>query len=361
MLAFIFLNSFDVIMIKKTRLFLGAYVNAPNAQNLNCRALANHLDKSKFEIHTLSLYSLAQIKIDNVHIHQCFWPHKLSLYWLFFVNILLADVVYLPKGNNLSFTSFLAFIFNKKSVCTIEGIFDDQAHANAVKISGKKYIKYYSRFKSLYSITPFMKSFNLSKHGLQTKDEILYLGTNSDLFLNSNKTYSDLQKVVMIGNDLVRKGIHDYLKVAQNFSHLEFHIVGSGNEKIDIDQLIKASKLQNVIFHGLIDQDLMVELLKDVQLHILPSRSEGFPKVILETACAAIPSIVYNDYGADQWISHNQNGYVVSSLEQVIELVDELHKNPNKLISVSNAAIELGQSFDWKNRIQKWEDVFLNS
>jgi glycosyltransferase involved in cell wall biosynthesis len=206
-----------------------------------------------------------------------------------------------------------------------------------------------------------MKSFNLSKHGLQTKDEILYLGTNSDLFLNSNKTYSDLQKLVMIGNDLVRKGIHDYLKVAQNFSHLEFHIVGSGNEKIDIDQLIKASKLQNVIFHGLIDQDLMVELLKDVQLHILPSRSEGFPKVILETACAAIPSIVYNDYGADQWISHNQNGYVVYSLEQVIELVDELHKNPNKLISVSNAAIELGQSFDWKNRIQKWEDVFLNS
>ena len=41
----------------------------------------------------------------------------------------------------------------------------------------------------------------------------------------------------------------------------------------------------------------MSELLKDMQLHIFPSRSEGFPKVILETACAGVPSLVYADYG----------------------------------------------------------------
>lgn len=38
---------------KKIRLFLGGYVNFLNAQNINCRALSKHLDKTKFDIITL--------------------------------------------------------------------------------------------------------------------------------------------------------------------------------------------------------------------------------------------------------------------------------------------------------------------
>ena len=44
-------------MTSRVKLFLGAYVNSTNAQNLNCLALAKHLDKSQFDITVLSLYS----------------------------------------------------------------------------------------------------------------------------------------------------------------------------------------------------------------------------------------------------------------------------------------------------------------
>ena len=36
-------------MTDKVKLFLGAYVNSKNAQNLNCLALAKYLDKTQFD------------------------------------------------------------------------------------------------------------------------------------------------------------------------------------------------------------------------------------------------------------------------------------------------------------------------
>ena len=39
--------------MKKIRIFLGGYVNYPNAQNINCDYIAKYLSKDKFEVHTM--------------------------------------------------------------------------------------------------------------------------------------------------------------------------------------------------------------------------------------------------------------------------------------------------------------------
>lgn len=345
-------------MKSKIRVFLGAFVNVPNAQNINCKSIAEHLDKSRFNVHTLSTYSFPKIHIDKVTIHNCFWPHRLSVYWVFFVQIIMAEVVYLPKGNHLNFTSFLCKLFNKKSMTTIEGIFDDQATKNAQRISGKNFVKYYHRFSKRFSITKFMKGYNFENHGLETAPEILYLGVESKLFESIKSRRSELKQIIMVGNDLLRKGVFDYIELSHQFPDLQFHLVGSGNGKIDIENELKKRKLNNFIFHGFINQDEIVKLLAKVQLHILPSKSEGFPKVILENACAGIPSIVYNDYGAQEWITNRANGFVVSDLNEIVETIHLLKNNPNLLTKVSINSIELGRSFDWSVKIKFWEKQF---
>ena len=42
-------------MTKRQKVFLGAYVNSINAQNLNCRALALHIDSKKFQCSAMEL------------------------------------------------------------------------------------------------------------------------------------------------------------------------------------------------------------------------------------------------------------------------------------------------------------------
>ena len=104
-------------MTFRVKLFIGAYVNSTNAQNLNCLALAKHLNKSQFDITVLSLHSCQEIKIEGVKVFRCIWPHRIMVYWAYFWNIVKADVVYLPKAELLGFNSFICQLFSKKSFC----------------------------------------------------------------------------------------------------------------------------------------------------------------------------------------------------------------------------------------------------
>jgi glycosyltransferase involved in cell wall biosynthesis len=345
----------------KIKVFLGGFINYANAQNLNCRALAEHLDTTKFEIYTLNLEGgqLPRVKKDyRINIFHCFKPVRISIYIGFLWGIWNCDVAYLPKGELWRFNLFLLKFLRKKSFSTLEGIIDETALNNTITSHGtlQNYIKSRSYFDKQYSITNYMKNYNYEKIALKTEDKILYLGVDSDFF-KMNATKKTLDNVLMIGNDLVRKGVYDYLEIAGNFPEITFFLAGSGNGKIDMDLEIKNRNLNNVIYQGLVTSDQLIALLKDTALHILPSRSEGFPKVTLETAAAGVPSIVYADYGAEEWITNGVNGWVVKNVDEMISIFNDLKNNPEKLSSVSQEAIKLAVSFDWKVRVKDWEEV----
>ena len=57
------------------------------------------------------------------------------------------------------------------------------------------------------------------------------------------------------------------------------------------------------------------------------------------------------------WIDNRKNGFVVSSFNQVEELVNELLDNPVLLHEVSKNTQELAHRFDWKKIINDWEKV----
>lgn len=348
---------------KKVNIFLGGFTNYANAQNLNCRSLAVNLDKNQFEIYTLSLTGgqLPLLKNETgIKLFNCFKPARISIYLGFFWGIWHCDLAYLPKGELWRFNKILLKLLQKKSFSTLEGIIDDTAKINVIDRLGSfsNYIESRSYFDKQYSITNYMKNYNYEKIGIKTEDKILYLGVDSGLFKIQSSEKS-LSKVLMIGNDLVRKGVYDYLKLATNFPEIIFYLAGSGNGKIDVDFEIKNLKLNNVIYKGLVTSDQLVTLLKETDLHILPSRSEGFPKVTLETAAAGVPSIVYNDYGAEEWINHGENGWVVKNVDDMISIIDDLKNNPQKLNAVSQEAIKLAVSFDWKVKVKDWEEVII--
>ena len=92
-----------------------------------------------------------------------------------------------------------------------------------------------------------------------------------------------------------------------------------------------------------------------MDLMYFPSRSEGFPKVHLETACAGVPTLCYGDYGANEWITSWENGIVVDTKEEAFDAIKKIKDNPEILHQLSANAVELGKSFDWKNLIYSWE------
>jgi glycosyltransferase involved in cell wall biosynthesis len=348
-------------MMKKVKVFLGAYINSTNAQNLSCLTLAEHLNKDRFEVYTLEIYNgnLERASIPGVKTFYCFYPFKISGYLGFLWGIMNCDVAFLPRGNMYKFNNFLLRFFKKKSFKTIENILDETVLPSIISVYGSmnNVIDGYSYCDKLYSITYFMKTFNNESFGLCSENRILYLATDTKKFFNPQKEVKGLTNIVFIGNDMLRKGIFDYLELAKMFPSINFNIVGSGQGKVNVKEEILRRSLKNTNYYSMLNHDELINLLSTCDLHILPSRSEGFPKVILETAAAGVPSFLYGDYGADEWIESWNNGVVVSSLDEMANGIEYLHNNPDILKKMSQGALELSKKFDIRAIVKDYEEV----
>lgn len=344
----------------KIKVFLGGYVNYLNAQNINCRALSEQLDRNKFKISTM-LFPIGNAKdfkpLGDVKYIKLRRPVRLMRYWSYLKGISGADVAFLPKEEIVCFSRVIAKIFRSKLFCTVEGMIDDWSVSRLPKRRQKSYINSFAKFEPhLYAITKYIAEDVGDRRGYKFNEQILYLGVDSKKFINTKKIINGLNNIVFIGFDSIRKNIYDLFDVAKRNKNIRFHIIGGNDLKGDtVEDYIRRENLTNVTYYGRLDHAELSKLLKDMDLMYFPSRSEGFPKVHLETACAGVPTMCYPDYGAEEWIKNGVNGIIVNNKEEADTMIKRLKEHPEELKSLSKEAIKLGMSFDWDNLVKIWE------
>lgn len=342
-------------MATKKKVFLGAYLNSINAQNLNCRALAQHIDLTKFECGAMEIEIGELISLSNsVKIFKVHWPHRIIKYWSYLRGILWADVVYLPKTELSRWCRFLCLVFQKPSFSTMESVDEGSNWDKQLKNFGNKtaYLKHYKGFDRLFAISKFISNKNKDIHAISF-DGLLPLGVDLSSFDSNIK--KELQSVILIGNNLYYKGWRVYLQLAKVFPTITFHVVGSGAGLVDPKK--ESQHLNNVVCHGQCTHHKLNEILKTIDLHILPSRNEGFPKVVLECAAAGVPSLLFSDYGANEWI---EGGFVVDKNEEMIDIISLLLQEPDRMRKASSQSIILAKKYAWKHVVKRWEEVFCS-
>ena len=359
----------------KKKIFLGAYLNYTNAQNLNCLSLARYLDKERFDIYALTTqFGDNNIEDISIKLFHCFSPFVFTKYIGFIWGILNCEILYLPKHREMPvWVLKFANLLSKKIFTTIEGNMCDTTKRSMIdSFNGVKNMQnYFSLIPNIYGITKHI--IQNAKCGVKLNNNPLYLGVEKADFISSKK--KRLQNIVFIGNLGRNKRIKEFFKLANIFLNLNFHVIGN-KKYIKISKKRRANlkdkwknkgnkneKIEfsdNIILHGKINREDLPEKLKEIDLLFLPSRSEGFPKVILEAAASAIPSIVYHDYGASEWITTNKNGFVVNSFNDVKDKINQIINNPDLLQNNSKEALNLSEKFDWKNLIKNWEEVIDN-
>ena len=355
---------------KRIKVFLGGYVNALNAQNNNCRSLSEHLDQERFEIWTMLVWHPSATDFSKTKgVHYIYdtpspWTEKLHLpYWLFAwmayaIGIIKCDVAYLPKGEYVRFCRIVARLSGCKLFTTLEGIIDETL-IKQINISLEKYVSSFNSYvPHLYSITRHMATREAKDKGLVFADKILYLGVDSQRFIYTEGKRESLKNIIFIGFSLVRKRAPEFIRMAQDFPSINFHIVGGIELEngVNVEDYIRDHHITNCKYHGPLNHSQLSDLLHEMDLMFFPSRSEGFPKVMLETACAGVPTLCYGDYGADEWITTSKNGFVVNTYEEACAVIQDLIDSPNKLQPLSDAAIELGRSFDWSVLVKTWKE-----
>jgi len=180
--------------MKKINIFLGGYINYTNAQNLNCRAIADHLNKEKFDVFTLKAHFGDNTSL-KINTFTCKIPFRFTRHLGFLWGILHCDIAYLPKHSDTPFWVLkLAKLLNKPIFTTIEGIETIQRLISSYN-SVDKIICRFKYFNNIYAITD--RIINNNKY-ITLESNPLLLGVNTSDFTRVQR--NQLDSICFVGH-----------------------------------------------------------------------------------------------------------------------------------------------------------------
>jgi len=184
------------------------------------------------------------------------------------------------------------------------------------------------------------------------RNDIDYLRFPVPLINHEEKEVGDNINIIFIGRLEAAKG---YLllpaiakRVNESNSNVHWHIVGSiaepAIENITWDENIRVRHYGNML------NDAVLELLKSMQILILPSVAEGMPVIIIEAMKAGVIPLVNNiDGGIQELVIDDKTGYKIenNSIAGYVEKINSLSTDKSQRIKMSyNSVIMANELFD---------------
>lgn len=168
--------------------------------------------------------------------------------------------------------------------------------------------------------------FSFENPCLDKKDRVL----GSEII--SQKSIHSSINLCFVGALNEHKGVSLILKALESYesTNITFHFVGDGKNKSHYVALAKELDL-NIYFHGFLKKDEIVKIYKKCHYLVLPSKSEGFPKVVGEAMNFGCIPIVSNISCIGQYVQNEKNGYLIE--ENTVE----------NLVSVFNNALDIDE------------------
>lgn len=204
----------------------------------------------------------------------------------------------------------------------------------------------------------------------QLKEKILHIPNGVDKSLlkieREQKTYRDDHiNITCIGSLIPRKSFNTVIQaIAESKSKsIHLNIAGDGPEKAHLKKQISDLRLQNkVSLLGSLTQNEIQLLLKNTDIFIIPSLSEGRPNVLIEAMASKLPIIATSISGITEVIIEYENGLLFppESYNTLRKKIDELIENPSLSTRIAkNARITvIEKKLTWDNCANSYIDTF---
>lgn len=343
--------------MKKIKIFLGAYIDYPNAQNVNCLNLAKQLDKEIFDVYALTLSrknkrllnkEIKKVRLFNVYHRRYIWQlHKLFI--MIFSN---CDIYYLPKIEPADIWIAKLFKGRKKFISSIEGVVGEQIETDC-------FFKYYhmNLMSNTFSISNCIK--NSVEKNWNRSTEVIYLGYDEEFLITKEpEIRNSIKTVIWIGSMIKRKRPNFLLECAKSFPNLSFYMIGDGELFESLQSRIKNENINNVTLLGRIENREVYKLLYQSDLLLMTSDKEGLPKVILEAAACCVPSVYIKECYEVDYILDGVNGFGVEGLDEMIDILNNLIVNPEKINYLKINAMKMSQEYSWTYLKNQYNDFF---
>lgn len=175
----------------------------------------------------------------------------------------------------------------------------------------------------------------------------------------------DPKNLVSVGRLSEEKGFADLIKVFyyihEQDKDLVLNIVGDGQEKRNVENLISKYNLQNnVVMHGFQSQAYINKLYRKSSLYLMASYTESFGLVLAEAMSYGLPCLSFTSAeGANDIIITGVNGYLINNrnYKKMADQVIEVLKDQTKLKALSKNARTSCEKYVKGNVIKGWRKI----
>ena len=166
--------------------------------------------------------------------------------------------------------------------------------------------------------------------------------------------YHDPVRFVFVGRYEERKGIRSLNKAIQRLiaqkEAFEFHFIGAIPKHMQI-------KDARVKYYGVLWGYVAIkDILKEMDVGVCPSYSEGMPNVIIEAMANGL-TVIATDVGAVRLLVNEETGYLIENNEVdtlVQVLTSVIHERKEVLQLKKEAALQHIQRFKWEDIIKRF-------
>lgn len=175
------------------------------------------------------------------------------------------------------------------------------------------------------------------------------------------------RKVLLATRLLWEKGIGEYVEAAKilkpRYPSLEFLLAGSpdpGNPaSVPLEQILVWEQEGMITRLGHVDN--MEELLRQVDIAVLPSYREGTPRSLLEAAACGLPIVTTDVPGCREVVQHEVNGLLVpvKNAQKLAEAIQRLADHSEERTRMGKAGREkVLVEFDQRIVLEKTFEVY---
>lgn len=184
------------------------------------------------------------------------------------------------------------------------------------------------------------------------KIEVLPVGLDTDKFKRANTTQTTSRGPVLltVARLVAFKGLNYSIEAAgqlvQEFPELEYHILGEGIQRYELEEQIKTLKLEdNVFLHGAVTQEQALEYYSQADLFILSGivsndgevETQGL--VVQEAQSMSLPVVITDAGGLPEGIINGTTGFVVPQRD-----VESLTEKIRLLLSDAGLREQMGEA-----------------
>lgn len=213
---------------------------------------------------------------------------------------------------------------------------------------------------------------------IKIKTPIKFIGTNGIYDIPEKKQFFSTKctKLLYIGRlDIKIKGldrIFDAIYINKDYfekNNIVFDIYGPKklDQKADLQEFINKKTLTNIVFlHEPVYGEEKYEIIRNHDLFIQASRTEGMPMGILEAMCIGLPCFITRGTSlADLLVEYDAGYYAGETVEEIAKNLIKAIECDKKEIKSNNAIMLISSQYIWdqvaENTVRTYEQLLGNN